>query len=166
MYELLAASSVLLSAVSTCSKFWELKQQVRTYESQEPQTCTSGAFCFVRTQSQADRHQYRRQAIFLLVSQSSFQRQPHLALTHRLTVSTKLIHHTMCSLLVPSTLHATAFVVCGSGTTVCGTPSTGKLGSEFSMQALSSDDVRCISPHQPGKAAKVGLFVSARVFGR
>ena len=120
-------------------------------------------FCFVRTQSQADRHQYRRQAIFLLVSQSSFQRQPHLALTHRLTVSTKLIHHTMCSLLVPSTLHATAFVVCGSGTTVCGTPSTGKLGSEFSMQALSSDDVRCISPHQPGKAAKVGLFVSARV---
>ena len=42
----------------------------------------------------------------------------------------------------------------------------GSWGSEFSMQALLSDDVRCISPHQPGKAAKVGLFVSARVFGR
>ena len=41
----------------------------------------------------------------------------------------------------------------------------GSWGSEFSMQALSSDDVWCISPHQPGKAAKVGLFVFARVFG-
>ena len=41
----------------------------------------------------------------------------------------------------------------------------GRCGSELSMQSLSSDDVRRIPPQMPGRASKVGLFMSVVLVG-